>query len=82
MKSIRIRLTDDQVTQLAPLVKVLEEHTDSGVGCIGQVLFYDDETVLLVGVMKAEPLTRVREFTLDDGNLFELSPSNTRGDAG
>ena len=72
MKSVRIRLTPEQEAQLAPVTAVLEEHSHTGVGTVGQVLFYADGAELLIGVMKRGPFGRVKEFTRNDCNLFDL----------
>ena len=75
MKSIRIRLTPEQVAQLQPLAAVLAENCDTGLATVGQVLFYEDETVLLIGLLNTEAAMRVREVTQDDDSLVELAPA-------
>lgn len=50
LQTLRIRLTPEQETQLQPLEAILKRDGSDGAGTIGQVLWYEDETVLLVAV--------------------------------
>lgn len=64
MKRIEIKLTADQVRQLRPVEHVLEQHRGTGVSTIGQVMFYDGRTVLVIGVLTAELTAKVQAVTM------------------
>jgi hypothetical protein len=77
MKKIYIDLTDEQICQLAPIEKVLEQHNGPGprIATIGQVMFYHTGVVLIVGVLNAELTAQIGALTMSvdkDRRLLDL----------
>jgi hypothetical protein len=81
VKRLEIELTAEQVRQLRPVEQVLEQQHGTGASTIGQVVFYEDRTVLFIGVLPAYLAMQVRAITMaedDSAGLLDL-PLDTQG---
>jgi hypothetical protein len=75
MKRLEIELTAGQARQLRPIEQVLEQRRGTGCSTIGQVMFYEDRTVLFIGVLPGALAARIRAITMaadDDTRLLDL----------
>jgi hypothetical protein len=76
MKRLDIELTTEQRHQLRPIERALEEqHGKRPVSTIGQVMFYEDRAVLVIGVLSADLTEKVQAVTMsasEESRLLDL----------
>ena len=74
VKRLYIDLTEDQVRELQPIENALKQHR--GAATIGQVMFYEGRTVLIVGLLRANLVNEIEKITMsvtEDQRLHDLA---------